>query len=354
MPATAAGVTDQFIAVAAETSYAEAATTFARVVPARNDSWEPNIQEVGTESHRPGRQAMAADQATQVPAGGTGSVEMLIPNSGNFLLLRDLLDEWDTDLDPITDASSLRRFNAASNGTGPPPGAARSLSYLVGRADQDQARREILYSGCVVTDWALSCDVGGPALLTVNYDWAQRTIGRPSSDAAYEPPDLSKTISGPWYTWRDLLVTIDDTPVPVVTSLTATGDRGLDTELFGLSGTELKAQPSRGRVPAYSVTLECRYDATTAALLDHWGDDEATGAIAITLLGRVDLKSSGATPITTSLTLSFAEAKVVGSEPVASLDAMTTISVALQPVDPYDGATSAATLSAVGAQTAID
>ena len=354
MPARRASVTDNYVAAAAESAYGAAAAAFSRVVPARNDGWEPNVQEVGTDSFRPGRQAMVADQSTQVPAGGTGSVEMLLPNSGNFLLLRDLLDTWNPQLAAVTDASKLRKLTVSSDGTGPAPDAARSLSYLVGRADQDQARRAILYAGCVVTDWTLACAVGDPASLTVNYDWATRDIQTPSSSATYTAPALSKPTSGPWYTWRDLAVTVGGVAIPVVTSISVTADRGLDTELYSLSDTAVKSQPSRARVPAYGVTLECRYDTTTAGLLDLWGVDGSTGEIVVSLTGNEDHKTSGADIITTSLTVSFAGGKVTGSEPVASLDAMSTISVALQPTDPYDGSATAVTLEAVGAQTAID
>ncbi|MXY16546.1 MAG: hypothetical protein F4Y57_05990, partial [Acidobacteria bacterium] len=79
MTALRAGVTDQFVAIAAETAYGTPATSGWRVIPAINDDWTPNIQEVGTGAFRPGRQAMVADQTQQVKVGGTGSIETRIP-----------------------------------------------------------------------------------------------------------------------------------------------------------------------------------------------------------------------------------------------------------------------------------
>ena len=354
MTAVRAGVTDNFIAAAAESSYGNAATTFARVVPARNDSWAPNIQEVDTDAFRPNRQTMTADQTTQVPAGGTGSVEMLVPNSGNFLFLRDMLDEWDATLDNVTNASSLRKLTLKSNGAGPNPTAARSLSYLVGRVDQDGARRAKVYAGCVLTDWELSCAVGEPLTMTANYDWNASAYQTPSSAGSYTAPALTSPVKGPFYTWRDVKVSINNTEIPVITSLSVTGTRGLDTELFKLQGQTSKTQPSRSAVPTYAVTLECRYDANTASLIQRWGVDGTTGAIVITATGREDKKSSSSTPIYTSLEVKFANAKVIGNEPVAALSGMSTISLALSPIDIYNGSSTAVQIEAVGAQTAIN
>ena len=353
MAAVKTGVTDNYVAVAAESTYGTAATAFTRVVPARDDSWTPEIQEIDTDAFRPSRQTAVADQTTQVPAGGSGTVEMLIPNSGNFLLLRDLLDSW-TDPASVSNASSLKNMVLKSDGSGPDPSAARSLTYQVGRVDAGQARRPIIYSGCVLTDWELSCAVGEPATLTANYDFASRAFGKDSSDASYTAPGLTAKVAGPFYTWRDMTVTIGGAKLNVVTSLSITGDRGLNTELFQLGGSSVKTQPTRSEVPSYGITLECRYDSATDGLLKKWGDDGLTGKVVATLTGREDKKSSGATPIYTSVTATFANAKVMGSEPVMSLNDMTTISLELKPVDPYDGSTVAAQIDVVGAQTAIN
>ena len=354
MPSLQASVTDNFAAIVAESTYGTSPGAFNRMVPVMSETFTPEIQEVGTSSYRPDRQTNIGDQTTQVPVGGTGTLEMLLPNSGSFLMCRDLLDVWTAALATVSNASGLRKFTAKSDGTGPRASTVSSLSILVGRADQNQARRETIYSGAMVTDWSLSAAVGAPVSLAVNYDWVTRTTRTPSSNASYTPPSLSKKVQGPWYTWRDLTVTVGGVQIPVVTDLTITGNRGLDTTLYKLGGTAVKDQPRRSTVPTYSVALTCRLDSTTSTLREKWGNDGLTGAMVITLTGRSDQKTGGTSPIYTSFTFTFADAKVMGSEAASSLDGMSTIALMLDPVDPYDGSSTAVQLDIVGAQTAID
>ena len=354
MPATKFGNTGQFVAIAPETTYGTPATTFNRVLPVTDDSWTPEVQEVGTDSFRPGRQAMVADQTVQVDVGGSGSVTCMLPNSGGFLMLRDLLDTLPGSLEAVTNASSLRKMTIKSDGVGPTSDQQRGLSFMVGRVDRGQVRRETVYAGCVPTGWTLAGSLGEPMSLTIEYDYAVRKVLTASSENAYSAPGLTKKIAGPYYTWRDLVITIDGTRVPVATGLTVTADRALDTELFGLRGSVLKDIPVRSGVPSYAVSVEARLDSITAGLREKWGDDGLTGSIVLALTGREDKKSSGADPIYTSFTATFANAKVNGQEPVMQLAGMSTITVDCGVVDPYDGSSAAAEIVVIGAQTAID
>ena len=354
MSATKFGTTGQFVAIAPEASYGAAAAAFNRVLPAIDDSWTPEVQEVGTDSFRPGRQAMVADQTVQIDVGGSGAVTCLLPNSGGFLMLRDLLDTLPTSVTRVTDATSLRKMTIKSDGIGPQSSQQRGLSILVGRVDRGQVRRETIYAGCVITGWTLSGSLGEPLNLAIEYDYAARSVRTPSSEASYSAPALAKKIAGPYYTWRDLQISIDGTEIPVATGLTVTADRALDTELYSLTADVLKDIPVRSGVPSYHVSLECRLDTITAGLRENWGTDGQTGSIVITLTGREDKKSSGSTPIYTAFVATFADAKVIGDEPVMSLDGMSVITVNMDVKDLYDGTSSTAQIEVVGAQTAID
>jgi len=354
VPATPFGVTGQFIAIAPEAVYGTAPVAFNRVIPVRNDSWTPEIQEVGTDSFRPGRQAMVADQTIQVPVGGTGNTECLIPNSGGFLLFRDLLDYWNPALAAVTDASSLKKLTLQTNGVGPLASAVRSLSIMVGRVDQGQVRREAIYSGCVITGWTFSAAISEPVTLAIDWDWAQRTELTPSSEAAYTPPALAKKVSGPYYAWRDFQLQVGGEKLSSVTSFTFTAAKALDTALYALIADTLKDQPIRSGVPEYTASVEARMNAQTQALYANWGNDGDVGALVATLTGREDLKSSGSDPKFTSFVLTTQAAKANGQEPVATLDGIPTQSLDLQIKDPYDGSSLAVAIEIIGAQGAID
>ena len=348
-----AGILDQFVAISAESVYGQAATAFNRVVPANNDSWEPEIQEVSTSAHRPGRQAMQADQSIQIPVGGTGSIETMVAEAGMFLLMRDLLDEWSSALGSVAN-SNLKTLTLKSNALGPRSDVVSSLSALIGRADVAQARRESLYAGCMVTDWELAGSVGEPIMLTINYDWAADSTRTQSLDNAYSAPSLSKIIKGPFYSWRDLSISVDGDQLATLKSFSLTGNRGLDTERRYLQGTSVKAQPQRNTVPEYGLVLECDLDAKTREIRDLWGSDGLTGEIVVTLTGRTDQKTGGSDAIYPSIAFTMATAKVEGDEPAMELEGPTGISLNLAGKDLGDGSTPALQCVIAAAQTAID
>ncbi|MDE0605058.1 MAG: phage tail tube protein [bacterium] len=342
------------MAVAAESAYGTAATAFTRVLPATDDSWTPEIQEVDTGAFRPNRQAMTADQTVQVPTGGTGTVTVNVAASGLFLMWRDLLDSFTAALGSVAD-SSLKRLSLRTDSVGPTATSARSLSFLVGRVDVNQARRETVYAGCVPTGWTLEASPGAPVTLAVEYDYASEADRTPSSSGSYAAPALSSVTDGPFYTWRDVAVSIGGTTLPTVTGLTVTADRALDTDRRYLDGDATKSVPIRGTgLPAYTVSVDAHLDSTTAALLANWGVDGTTGEIVVTLTGREDLKTGGSTPRYTSVTVTFAEAKIIGTQPVASLDGLTTVTVECQVVDPYTQSGVAGQIEVVSAQSAIN
>ena len=353
MPALRAGILDQFVAIAAESTYGNAPSTFARVVNASNDSWTPEVQEVAADAFRPGRQAVQADQTIQIPVGGSGSIETRIGEGGMFLLMRDLLDQASA-LASVQNASGMKKLTLKTNSVGPSLATPNSLSVMVGRADVDQARRETIYSGCSVTDWELSGSVGEPVGLTINYDWVKRALNKASSDGSYSPPALSKIFKGRDYTWRDLSIAIGSTTIGTATSFTLSANRGLNIERRYLIGSAAKEQPLRNAIPEYSAMLECDYDAGTAALLQNWGEDGLVGKVVATLTGRTDNKSSGASPVYPSIVFTLGNAKVTGSEPGMDLGGHSTISLELAGVDPGDGYTPAMQIDIIAPQTAID
>jgi len=278
-----------------------------------------------------------------------------VGEGGMFLLMRDLLDEAGA-LANVSNSTSMRKLTLKTNSAGPSLATPNSISVMVGRVDVDQARRQTVYSGCTPTDWELSASAGGtdPIQLNINYDWVNRKVQAPSSDSSYSAPALNKLWKGDEYAWPDLVVTVGGVQIGTLSSFTLAVNRGLNVERRYLRGDAAKQQPIRNAAPTYGATLECDYDATTAALLEKWGADGLTGPIVATLTGRNDYKTSGASAVYPSIKFTLANAKVEGAEPEMDLGDLTTIGLELSGVDPGDGSTPVMQIEIIAPQTAID
>ena len=333
MPIQRKSVTDQFIAVGAEAVFGTPPADFNRLVPARNDGgWQPDIQEINTDGFRTGRQAMQPDQTIQVPIGGSGSIESLVAENGMFLLFRDLLDTQAA-LAAVSDSDG-KLLTLSSDSTGPPPSMVRSLSFVAGRSDVDHARRETIYKGCTLTDWSIGAEVGAAVMASLNYDYVSEEDRIGSDLAAYAPYTLGELTKGPYYSWRDVAITVDGDTLRTCMGFELTGDRMLAIDRRYLQGSTNKSQPIRSGPPAYAGTFECHMNSATQALFKKWGKDERTGPIVVTLAGRSNIAADPTSDVVMPfIRFTVNDAKVLGASPEAQLAGLTTQTLAWQAVD---------------------
>lgn len=301
-----ASIKDQHISVGKETTYG----TF--VAPTRSyegkaDSFKREQEYIDSMGFRAGMQTLRSDRRPVVNLGGAGSLELDFFNKGMGLILQGAFGSTSGPTQVASTSAYDATFESAADGSDD------SFSIQVVRVDSGGTKRVFSHTGCMVTSFGLSHEVGG--LLTASFDFDFQNVVTTQSEGT-----ATYVASQDPFTWDMCEVDVDGTCVQA-TSFDFTGALAMKTDRRYLCASALKSKPVRNGTPEYSGTIN-------ADLMDlDLYNDFVNGTIVpitVTWTQAADSIESG---YEYTATLTLAACQIEGESPEASLDELTKISV---------------------------
>jgi hypothetical protein len=276
------------------------AVTATRGYEAKADTFKRTQEFIDSTGMRAGLQAQRSTLSRAVNMGGEGTIEADVLNQGYGLLLQAMLG---TATGPTQQASTiayLQTFATASDDPG------KSYTIQVLRTDAGGTTRTFTHTGCVVTGWKLSHEVGGMLSAEFNFDFANVVTniaaGTPTYPATAQPFD-----------WTQASATWNSAPIDLK-SFSVEGDLGMNTERRFLRGSPLKKRPVRSAVPSFEGSAEMEFDSMAQY------DAFVAGTIA-----PMTVTWTGANIVSThdfQIVLTMPAVQFQGSSPEVSLDDM--------------------------------
>lgn len=206
------------------------------------DSWKRENEYLDSIGFRAGDQAMRSDRRTAINMGGAGSLEFDILNKGAGFLLQALLGTVSGPTQEGATAAYTSTHTTASDDPGD------SYTVQVQRVGATSGTiQSFTHHGCKPTGWTLSQEVGGYAMLNVDFDFEDVETATANGTPAY-PASASP------FDWTQALVEVNSTAVDV-SSLELSADLNLKTDRRFLRNSALKKEPCRQGRPTFNGTL---------------------------------------------------------------------------------------------------
>lgn len=261
------------IALAEESTYGTPASLVgaaARLLEAREESIEDNLDRIESEGMRAGRSV--TQQWKNVRKGAGGNIVHEVAQKGGGVLLKHALGAAATTT-PVGGTAS--KTHTASIG----PLFGKSLTVQVARGNVTTGANDpFTYHGGKVNDWELACEPDGLALLTLGMDFEESDTVTALSTAAY-PSSLEL------FDFTQAVIKVGGVNLDV-SSLSLKGDNQLKADRYFLRGSALKKEPLEDTAPReLTCDLTGEYDGTAQAWARFVNGTEAT--LQVTFTGSI-------------------------------------------------------------------
>jgi hypothetical protein len=321
-------ILDNAILVGKETTYGTPAT-LTRGFEAQADTWSREQEALESVGFRAGQHALRSDRRKQINMGATGQIELDALTSGMGLLLDGVFGSSAGPVQIAATSAYRSTFQTTSD--------ASAVSYTIQKliSRNDGTLSPFTYHGAVITDFAISQDVGGLLTVTFSFDSEDEDTSTSAGTPTYPA-------TGVPFDWTQAAVTVAGTAVEA-TAFSFSAGMGLKTDRRFLRSSALKSQPKRAAMPDYSgeFTAEfadgTQYDAyvagTVFAVVATW-----TGAEIET--GEFE-----------SITLTLPACQYDGTTPEAAVEDMTMQTLPFKVL--YNGSDPAVKVEYISADTAL-
>lgn len=321
-------ILDNAILVGKESTYGTPAT-LTRAFEAQADTWKREHEALESVGFRAGQHTLRSDRRKQINMGATGEIELDALSSGLGLLLDGVFGATT----PPVQIGATDAWTSTFDTTSAEASVSYTIQKLISRNDGTLV--PFTYHGAVITDFALSQDVGGLLVVTFTFDSEDEDTSTGAGTPTYPASGLP-------FDWTQAVISIDSSPVEA-TAFSFSANMGLKTDRRFLRNSELKSQPKRAAVPEYTGELTAeftdsdQYDAFVAGTVF---------PITATWVGAEIDAGEFAT-----ITLTMPACQYDGTTPEAALEDMTMQTLPFKVL--YNGTDAAVTVEYTSADTAL-
>lgn len=264
---------DRQLNICAETTYGTYASSGVRSIQFDDESLEGTVERVESMGHLAGRYGLGERNSLPVSLGAKGNIKLTPQTKGFGLLLSHALGS--SSVGSVISGKYLQTHTVA-------PTVGKSLSVQLYRpyTGPGTSGQTTTYLGTKITDWSLSCQVGG--LLEADFGLDAQSFATGTSLAAAAYPTGTEP-----FVWSKGTVTIGGASFDIE-GFELKGDNGLKTDRFKLGG--VKTESSENNSKKLTGTLK-GIDFTATTLYDYIVSSTNAGmmaAIVITLTGQTD------------------------------------------------------------------
>ncbi len=284
-----------------------------------------------------------SDRFVVPTADASGSMSMICTTRGMGLLWESCLG---TSVSTLVSGSTYQQNHSAITSSPNLPGRTIQTATV----DTTGAVSAVTYEGCNVAEWTLSVDNAGWVTLETQWDaenWSTATAYTSptytASNNLYHFGMASIAIGGAYTAPTTTALGSAATTVTNVRSFTLTGNNGLTTDRYNLTGTGRKQRQLAGR-RTFSGTIEAEFDAAT--LRDLFLGDTATPVV-LTLTSAEALSTGFA-----QLSVAMPAVRFLGEIPKPNADGSPVV-LSVDFEAKFDGTNTPVTVSHRTADTAL-
>ena len=239
-----ASILDVAIMLGKESTYGTA-VTLTDAFEGKADSYQVVREYIESTGFRAGMEAMRSDRRVDITMGGSGSLEFDVLTTGFGFVLQAMCGS----VSGPTQNDATAAYTTTATTTAADPNDSYTVQIL--RTDVSGTQQAYTHTGGVITGWSLSQDVGGLCVVNLDFDFQDVVTNVSAGTPAYA--------TGVPFDWTQAKATLDSVDTDVK-SMSVTADLGLNVDRRFLRQSNLKKQPIRGAVPAYSGEISMEYD----------------------------------------------------------------------------------------------
>lgn len=222
-----------------------------------------------------------------------GDIELDVATQGMGVLFTHMLG---TSTSALVSGSAYQQVHTVGQKTG------KSFTTQKGVPQSDGTVKPFTYNGCKITEWELSCEVGGILTLSVTIDaWNETTAtglataSYPAAANVFHFAQGALVLGGTVSTASGVASLTGGTTVATVTSASVTGNSALKTDRFFFGSAGVKAEQIENGWSEFGGSLDAEFvnqatvydlfaaDTPTALRLQFVGTTAISGAVFPTL-----------------------------------------------------------------------